>query len=107
VALEVDAHKEILVELEKSNLCNMPADKSLSSIGTRIKQTTMGTFLCSVIRHELNLDCVLIVGGCIRAARSYKGERHFSYAHLKTEVPFPTAIIPVLLPGRVLAEMIE
>lgn len=70
IQLEVDQHKEILVELEKSNLCRIPSNKPLSSIGMRVKQTSVGTFLCSVIRNELNLNCCLIGAGCIRGNQS-------------------------------------
>ena len=44
--------------------------------------------------------------GSIRGNRSYKGEPFFSYAHLKSEIPFDTLIVCLDLPGKVVSDMI-
>lgn len=109
VAHVVEGHKEILKELEKSVLCSIPSelDNSFSSVGMRQHPTSVGTFLCTVIRDALQLEVVLIGAGSIRGNRNYKGEKSFTYAHLKSEIPFDTCITVVPLPGSVIAGMVE
>ena len=52
--LKVRESKQILVELEKSVLCPIPADVHLSSVGMRMHPTTVGSFLCSAVRDATN-----------------------------------------------------
>lgn len=106
VAAAVANHKKLLDELNKSALCPIPPGLTLSSQNMRIMPTTVGTFLCSVIRKDFKADAAVLTGGAIRANRSYKDEMSFSYAHLKSEMPFPTEIVTVNIPGKVLCDMI-
>ncbi len=96
----VDQHMQPVHELERATLLALGAQK-LSSVGTRMQQTTLGTLLCSRIRDALGADACVINGGGIRASREY--ERHFTYADLKAELPFENAIVVAALPGKVLA----
>ncbi len=73
---------------------------------TRIKQTTMGSAICNTIKSELRVECACLVAGSIRAKRHYKGEKHFTYGHLKSELPFETCVMYMELPGQVLCDSI-
>ncbi len=106
VQVAVNQHKLILKELEKAILCEIPAEIELSSMGMRLRPTTMGTFICSTVRQALGTECTLMGAGSIRANRMYKGESKFTYAHLKAEIPFPTEIVSVFLPGKVISDAI-
>lgn len=109
VAELVLQHKAVLKEIERSVLCTIPATlaEGFSSQGMRQHPTTVGTFMCTVLRDALQLDAVLVGAGSIRGNRSYQGETAFSYAMLKAEMPFPTSIAIVDLPGRVVAAMVS
>jgi 2',3'-cyclic-nucleotide 2'-phosphodiesterase (5'-nucleotidase family) len=67
----VQRHKRVLKELEKAVLCVIPPSFSLSSVGIRLDPVTMGTFMCSVVRDALSVDCCLISAGNIRGNRDY------------------------------------
>ena len=105
----VQNHKSVLREIEESSLCAIPVDMraTFSSQGMRQRPTTVGTFLCTVLREALQVEAVLVGAGSIRGNRSYAAETAFSYAHLKAEVPFNTIITVVDLPGRVIDAMVS
>ena len=104
----VESHKAVLKEIEASTLCAIPAQMraSFTSQGMRQRPTTVGTFVCTVLREALQVEAVLVGAGSIRGNRSYAAETDFSYAHLKAEIPFNTIITVVDLPGRVIAAMV-
>lgn len=104
----VEQHKQVLTELEKSILFPIPKMvPPFSSQGIRLRPTSVGTYLCTIVREELGADLCMLGAGCIRAQRSYDGEEGFSYAMLKSEFAFPTVVARVKLPGRVVAEMVS
>ena len=103
----VQRSKQVLVEIEKSRLCSIPNDMLLSSVGTRLCPTTMGTFLCTTLKRALSCDICMVGGGSIRASKNYLGRSSFTYADLKAEMPFNTMIAVLDLPGKVCAEMIQ
>ena len=109
VAALVQSHKSVLKEIEASTLCAIPAPMRarFTSQGMRQRPTTVGTFLCTVLREALQVEAVLVGAGSIRGNRSYADETDFSYAHLKAEVPFNTIITVVDLPGRVIGAMVS
>jgi len=113
----VNNHKSILNDLEKSHLCNLShknvssrcaedVEFPLSSKEVRLRPASMATFLCSVVRDEMNTDCCLINGGGIRGKSSYTERSFFSFADLKKELPFQDLMIVIKLPGSVIAETI-
>lgn len=113
VARAVQKHQRVLVELDKSTLFTIPASLSVpfSSIGMRLRPTTVGTMFCSIARDELGADCTLVTAGSIRANRNYSDLTHnkenkFTYADLKKEVAYETPIVVLHLPGRVIVDMI-
>jgi 2',3'-cyclic-nucleotide 2'-phosphodiesterase (5'-nucleotidase family) len=71
VAQTVHRHKRVLVELEEAVLCVIPPSFALSSVGVRLDPVTMGTFMCSIVRDALSVDCCLISAGNIRGNRDY------------------------------------
>jgi hypothetical protein len=79
-------------------------DATLSSVGTRAQQTTLGTLLCSLLRDTLGAEACVTNGGAIRGAREYHA--HFTYGDLEGEVPFDNEVVVVPLPGGVLKNAI-
>ena len=112
LAAEVDAHQHVLRVLEQEMVCSVNdtacsgagaelTGSTLSSVGTRLRQTTVGALLCSAIRDVLEADVALINGGSIKGGKEYPGGG-ISYLDLKRELPFPTKLVVVGLPGSVL-----
>ena len=71
----VEYNKALLHELEMSKLCDVPPGVTLSSKGIRLRQTTIGSFLCSALRDALETDIAILNAGCIRANHDYTGEK--------------------------------
>lgn len=101
----VNARMTAVHELEAATLMPMPAGVTLSSVGTRSRQTSVGMLLASRIREVEFAEGCLLNGGGIRASREYKG--HFTYGDLKAELPFDNEIVVVALPGRVVREAVR
>ncbi|MGZ5968547.1 MAG: 5'-nucleotidase C-terminal domain-containing protein [Polyangiales bacterium] len=100
----VDAHMARVHELEGATLLILDEGEVLSSIGTRVRQTSMGTLICSRLRDSLGAEACIFNGGGIRGAREYRGQ--LTYGDVKTEVPFDNEIVVARLPGRVLRDAI-
>lgn len=73
----------------------------LSSVGTRFRQTSIGALLASACRDVLATDVALINGGSIKGNVSY-ADGTLSYLALQRELPFPTKMCVVPMPGAVL-----
>jgi hypothetical protein len=78
--------------------------ETLSSVGSRSRQTTMGTRLCSRLRDALGAEAAIFNGGGIRASRDYPSR--LTYGDVKSELPFDNEVVVARLPGRVLAEAV-
>ncbi|KYF79309.1 hypothetical protein BE20_57545 [Sorangium cellulosum] len=100
----VDRHMQIVRDLDAATLLRLPPGSALSSIGTRTRQTSLGTLLCSRMRDTLQADGCLFNGGGIRGGREYR--ERFTYGDLKAEVPFSNELVVVRLPGRVVREAV-
>ncbi|WP_242516336.1 5'-nucleotidase C-terminal domain-containing protein [Sorangium cellulosum] len=100
----VDRHMQIVRDLDAATLLRLPPGSALSSIGTRVQQTSLGALLCSRIRDALGADGCLFNGGGIRGARAYR--ERFTYGDLKAEVPFSNEVVVTLMPGRVVREAV-
>lgn len=100
----VDRHMARVRELSRAKLLQLAPGEKLSSIGTRSKQTSIGTLVCSRLRDALGAEAGLFNGGGIRAEREYEG--HVSYADIEAEVPFDNEVVVVRLPGRVVSEAV-
>ncbi len=101
----VDGHMKAVRELEAATLLVLDPGQTLSSVGTRERQTSLGELLCSRLRDALDAEVALFNGGGIRAGRDY--ERRFTYGDLKAEVPFDNEIVVARLPGAVLREAVD
>ncbi len=66
----VDGHLAKVHELETSTLFTLAPGQTLSSVGTRRQQTTLGSLVCSIIRDTLLADAALFNGGGIRACNA-------------------------------------
>ncbi len=100
----VDSHMQRVHELESATLLRMAPGERLSSVGSRARQTSMGTLVCSLVRDELGAEACLLNGGGIRASRDYEGR--LAYGDIKAELPFDNEMVIVLLPGRVLRDAV-
>lgn len=105
VRAKVDAHMKRVDELSSAILLVVEEDTELSSIGTRSRQTSMGTLIASRVRVALGAEVCIFNGGGIRAGKTYEGT--FSYGDLQAEVPFENEIVVVPLPGQVLADAVR
>ncbi len=99
---KVNHHMERVRDLENASLVTLPRGVVLSSIGTRTRQTSMGTLLASRVRDALSADIAIINGGGIRGAREYR--ERFTYGDLKSEVPFSNELVVAQIPGTVLRD---
>ncbi|MFO0628951.1 MAG: 5'-nucleotidase C-terminal domain-containing protein [Polyangiales bacterium] len=95
-----DRHLAAVRELAGAVLHRIPPGASLSSVGTRVRQTTVGTLVTSCVRDALGADTCVINGGGIRGARDYADT--FTFGDLESELPFPNEVVVVELPGAVL-----
>ncbi|HEY8041679.1 MAG TPA: 5'-nucleotidase C-terminal domain-containing protein [Polyangiaceae bacterium] len=100
----VDGHMARVHALESATLMKVPEGEALSSVGSRARQTSLGTLICSLLRDALDADACLFNGGGIRGGREYRG--HFTYGDLKAEVPFDNEIVVVRLPGAVVRDAV-
>jgi 2',3'-cyclic-nucleotide 2'-phosphodiesterase (5'-nucleotidase family) len=95
-----ESHMTAVRELATAVLYSIPEGASLSSVGTRGRQTTVGSLVTSRVRDALGADVCVINGGGIRGARDYADT--FTFGDLESELPFPNEVVVVTLPGAVL-----
>ncbi|WP_437547668.1 5'-nucleotidase C-terminal domain-containing protein [Sorangium sp. So ce367] len=100
----VDRHMQIVRDLDAATLLRLPPGSELSSVGTRVQQTSLGALLCSRIRDAFGAEGCLFNGGGIRGGRAYR--ERLTYGDLKAEVPFSNEVVVTLLPGRVVREAV-
>ncbi|WP_437905889.1 5'-nucleotidase C-terminal domain-containing protein [Sorangium sp. So ce327] len=100
----VDRHMQIVRDLDAATLLRLPPGSELSSVGTRVQQTSLGALLCSRIRDAFRAEGCLFNGGGIRGGRAYR--ERLTYGDLKAEVPFSNEVVVTLLPGRVVREAV-
>jgi 2',3'-cyclic-nucleotide 2'-phosphodiesterase (5'-nucleotidase family) len=104
VRLRVDHHMARVLELEGATMLILAPGEVLSSVGTRVKQTSMGTLVCSRLRDTFGAEACIFNGGGIRGSREYHDR--ITYGDLKTEVPFDNEVVVARLPGSVLRDAI-
>lgn len=100
----VDRHMSTVRELANATLYYLKPGELLSSKGTRSKQTTVGTLICSRLRDCLGAEACLFNGGGIRASRDYAVR--FTYGDIEAEVPFDNEVVVASLPGYVIRDAI-
>lgn len=100
----VNQRMQAVQMLEAATLLRLDDNVVLSSLGTRLHQTSVGTLLCSRLRDTLGADGCLLNGGGVRGNREY---RHtFTYGNLKAELPFDNEVVVVQLTGEALQRAI-
>jgi hypothetical protein len=101
----VDEHMKSVHALDGATLLRIEPGEMLSSVGMKVRQTSLGTLLCSRIRDTLRADGCLIQGGGVRGEREYEGR--FTYANLKSALPYANEMGVVSLPGHVIRDAIS
>jgi len=84
----------------------VPSDVLLSSEKSRFRQTSVGALLAYAVKEELQADVCVINGATIKGDTAYDG-KVITFRELKEELPFPTKMISVNLPGTVLQAAIR
>lgn len=100
----VDTHLRAVAGLQAATLLTLKPDETLSSVGTRARQTSVGALIASSVRTALHVDACLINGGGIRGNREYHGA--FTYGDLEAELPFANEVVVAQMPGRVVREAV-
>lgn len=100
----VDHHMARVRDLENATLLFLAPGETLSSIGTRTEQTSMGTLVCSRLRDAFGADGAIFNGGGIRGGRTY--QRRLTFGDVRGELPFDNEVVVARLPGRVLRDAI-
>jgi 2',3'-cyclic-nucleotide 2'-phosphodiesterase (5'-nucleotidase family) len=94
-----------VMELEKRVLFRIPEGETLSSAGSRLGETSLGTKVCSGLRDAFDADAAIFNGGGLRGPAPHV--REFSYADLRDELPFENEVVVVHLPGAVLRDAVR
>ncbi len=101
----VDLHMARVHDLETAPLVTLAPGETLSSVGTRMRQTSLGTLVCDSVRDALGAEACLFNGGAIRASREYTVR--LTYGDVKAEIPFDNEVVVARLPGAVVAEAVR
>ncbi|MBK8592976.1 MAG: bifunctional metallophosphatase/5'-nucleotidase [Sandaracinaceae bacterium] len=101
----VDRHLEKVRELEARTLLTLPEGVVLSSAGSRLRQTSIGTLVASRLRDALGAEVGIFNGGGLRGD-SDRCER-LTYADFCEELPFDNEAVVVSLPGAVVRDAIR
>lgn len=101
---KVAHHLRRVHELESATLLLLPPGEVLSSVGTRVRQTSFGTFVCSRLRDAFEAEGCVFNGGGIRASREHREQ--LTFGDLKSEIPFDNEVVVARMPGRVVREAV-
>lgn len=101
----VTRHMAPVYALHAAVLLRLAPGQTLSSVGTRVQQTSVGAMVAARVRDALDADVCLINGGGIRAGATYT--EVFTYGDLETELPFANEVVAVTMPGDVLQDVLR
>ena len=123
---QTDSAYDVLLPLRRTELMKVPPRfEPLSSVNSRGNVTSMGVFICTLLRDALNssqqpqrekdddcddsskVDAVILMGGNIRGGEAYKEGSFFSLEMLEAEIKADEIVGIVPIPGRILAAGIE
>ena len=118
MAEENERAYDVLEPLRKTELASVPARfEPLSSGNTRGEVSTMGKYLCTLLKSALNvqrasrkhyIDAVLLMGGNIRGnVDEYPQGSFLSLEALEAEIKSDEVVGVVPMPGWLLAEGVE
>ncbi|MCB9627462.1 MAG: bifunctional metallophosphatase/5'-nucleotidase [Sandaracinaceae bacterium] len=98
----VDRHLEQVRSLRARTLMQLPAGTVLSSLGSRLHQTSMGTLVASRLRDALGAEVGLFNGGGLRGDEERR--ERLTYADFCEELPFENEAVVATLPGAVVRD---
>jgi 2',3'-cyclic-nucleotide 2'-phosphodiesterase (5'-nucleotidase family) len=78
-----------------------------STANNRLGPSSGTTALCTMLRMGMRAQCAVINAGAIRGGQVYAPDAHFTWSHLKAEIPFPTPLTACYIPGAVLQDTIR
>jgi 2',3'-cyclic-nucleotide 2'-phosphodiesterase (5'-nucleotidase family) len=126
---QTDSAYDVLLPLRNTELMRVPPRfEPLSSVNSRGSVTSMGVFICTLLRDALNarqqeqqekdhdddgssesrfIDAVMLMGGNIRGGEAYDKGSFFSLEMLEAEIKADEIVGVVSMPGCVLAAGIE
>eukprot|EP00980_Cylindrotheca_fusiformis_P014769 scaffold4026_cov117-Cylindrotheca_fusiformis.AAC.4 len=117
LAEENERAYDALAPLRNTELAKVPPSfEPLSSVNSRGRVCSMGTYICTLLRSSLNasrrqrkhdIDAVLLMGGNIRGGNDYPVGSFFSLEALEAEIKGDEVIAVVPMPGWLLAEGVE
>jgi 2',3'-cyclic-nucleotide 2'-phosphodiesterase (5'-nucleotidase family) len=118
LAEECERAYDALAPLRNTELARVPPSfEPLSSVNSRGTVTSMGEYLCTLLRSSLNvsrrqrsnfiIDAVFLMGGNIRGGTDYPKGSYFSLEALEAEIKSDEVIAVVPMPGWLLAEGIQ
>jgi hypothetical protein len=117
LAEECERAYDALEPLRNTELARVPPSfEPLSSVNSRGQVTTMGQYLCTLLRSSLNVsrrqrsqsvDAVLLMGGNIRGGTDYPQGSYFSLEALEAELKSDEVIAVIPMPGWLLADGIQ
>ncbi|CAJ1403409.1 unnamed protein product [Effrenium voratum] len=120
VSRSVDKHMRKLWKMEQGkalvHLTVFKEESIMSSKNIRRQQTTLGSFLCSALRDELEADCVVFDGGNIRGRSGLRAAggaplgQALGLHPLRSgagELPWSSDMVVIVLSGGQLAEAIK
>jgi 2',3'-cyclic-nucleotide 2'-phosphodiesterase (5'-nucleotidase family) len=105
MAARVEGHLAAVRALEAQVLLRLEPGRVLSSRDARSAQTSLGALVCSRLRDTLEADAAVLNGGALRGDGDHQDA--FTFADLRTELPFQTEAVVVDLPGTVFAEAVH
>lgn len=117
LSIECERAYDALRPLRNTELARIPPGfEPLSSVNARGCVTTMGKYICTLLRSSLNasrrqrehrIDAVLLMGGNVRGGTDYPEGSFFSLEALEAEIKSDETIAVVPMPGRVLSEGVK
>eukprot|EP00931_Biecheleriopsis_adriatica_P064852 TRINITY_DN39534_c0_g1_i1.p1 TRINITY_DN39534_c0_g1~~TRINITY_DN39534_c0_g1_i1.p1 ORF type:complete len:619 (+),score=82.11 TRINITY_DN39534_c0_g1_i1:71-1927(+) len=111
----MDESYEVLLKLRNTELAPVPQHfRPLSSIASRSRVTTMGKYICTLVRNAINsdkeqhdVDLCLIRGGHICGEKEYPPDSFFSLEDLETVNTDKVSIGIVEMPGDLLVRGVK
>mmetsp|Transcript_35347 Transcript_35347/g.56427 ORF Transcript_35347/g.56427 Transcript_35347/m.56427 type:complete len:564 (+) Transcript_35347:384-2075(+) len=100
----VDACMAVVKQLDDEILID--TGSYITSEGTRFRQTGIGSLLGDFIKAEMNTDVAMINGATIKSTSDFVDGK-VSYSDLHVILPFPTKLISVEMPGKVLQDAVR
>jgi 2',3'-cyclic-nucleotide 2'-phosphodiesterase (5'-nucleotidase family) len=101
----VEQHLRAVQTLEAQVLFQLGAGRSVSSVGARHAQTSLGALVCSRLRDTLGAEAGLFNGGALRGDLVH--HERLTFADFRRELPFESEAVVISLPGTVLREAIH